>query len=305
MRILAEYAAFVAMSVGAHVLVLSQPGGQATGADAPVAHAAQVSLAAMPADLSDMVAQWTRPPETQDRIAPPDAPEVTSYAPPGAAPETPVMRAQPVALPAAQAPLSAPQIHSAAPPKPALPKAEAAPNAPPQTRPNPRPQNLPAIVQPTPEAAPKAQVSPPRKAQPKANSRPKPKTKTAKPSAPRTTAKGAGSAGGKAASKPAVKPAVKAPSKARTNALMAQWQVKISRAVRPDKRKTRAKGRVVLRIDLDTSGRLRGVRIARSSGHAALDKAALSAVKRARFPKAPRGIPAGTKTFNLPISFAN
>jgi protein TonB len=62
---------------------------------------------------------------------------------------------------------------------------------------------------------------------------------------------------------------------------------------------------VVLRITVAANGTLVNYRVAKSSGVAAFDQAALKAVSRAgKFPKAPKGIGASQFTFNLPMSFA-
>lgn len=64
-----------------------------------------------------------------------------------------------------------------------------------------------------------------------------------------------------------------------------------------------AEGTVTLRLTVAADGRLRAVSVLQSSGHAALDAAALRAVERAgRFPPAPRGVQ-GEATFTLPVSF--
>lgn len=64
-----------------------------------------------------------------------------------------------------------------------------------------------------------------------------------------------------------------------------------------------AAGKVTLRLVVGADGRLVSVTVAQSSGMAALDRAALSAVKAAgRFPKAPKG--QGQTSFSLPITFA-
>ncbi len=56
---------------------------------------------------------------------------------------------------------------------------------------------------------------------------------------------------------------------------------------------------------LMASGALVNYRVAKSSGVAAFDQAALKAVARAgKFPTAPKGIGASQFTFNLPMSFS-
>jgi protein TonB len=87
---------------------------------------------------------------------------------------------------------------------------------------------------------------------------------------------------------------------------MAQWGGRVRGSVERTKRYPRGNrdsGRVTLRITLSHAGRLQGVTVARSSGHDALDRAALAAVQQARFPAAPRGLEPGNHSFNLPVSF--
>ncbi|NKC31884.1 energy transducer TonB [Roseomonas sp. BU-1] len=56
-------------------------------------------------------------------------------------------------------------------------------------------------------------------------------------------------------------------------------------------------GRVILRVEIDTTGRVAGVSVATSSGHPNLDRAALEAVRRWRFePALADGVPAFAAT---------
>ncbi len=64
-----------------------------------------------------------------------------------------------------------------------------------------------------------------------------------------------------------------------------------------------SRGRVVVSFTLARSGGVRGVRVVRSSGNGAIDRAALSMVRRASpFPKMPAGGPASMR-FSVPISY--
>lgn len=98
-------------------------------------------------------------------------------------------------------------------------------------------------------------------------------------------------------------------SRARENDLRASWGGQIR--ARIERRKTypssagRAQGVVTVRLTVQRTGRLASVSVARSSGNAALDRAALQAVRRAgRFPAAPRGLGRASYSFTLPIRFA-
>jgi protein TonB len=66
-----------------------------------------------------------------------------------------------------------------------------------------------------------------------------------------------------------------------------------------------AAGRVTLTITVARDGLLESVALAASSGHAALDQAAVAAVRRAgRLPAAPAGLGAPRHVFTLPMDFA-
>ena len=67
---------------------------------------------------------------------------------------------------------------------------------------------------------------------------------------------------------------------------------------------TRAQGRVILNIIIHSSGRLVNTEIARSSGIALLDNAAIVAVNRAQFPIAPEGLIEVKYRFQIPIKMS-
>ena len=67
-----------------------------------------------------------------------------------------------------------------------------------------------------------------------------------------------------------------------------------------------APGTVKVRLEIAASGALLAVGIAQSSGQAALDAAALKAVKSAApFARAPKGLSEPSYSFSLPITFKN
>jgi protein TonB len=91
--------------------------------------------------------------------------------------------------------------------------------------------------------------------------------------------------------------------------LIGDWAGKIRARVERRKAYPRAavagglSGTVTLRLRVDADGRMIAVAVAKSSGHALLDAAALEAVRRAgAMPKAPKGI-TGEQAFNLPLTF--
>jgi protein TonB len=95
---------------------------------------------------------------------------------------------------------------------------------------------------------------------------------------------------------------------ARTNALRAEWGSAIYAQVRRNMRFPRGvdqggTAKVALRIA--SNGVLTDLRLTRSSGNDALDKAALRAVSQAgRFARAPNGLPGAEHAFSLSLTFA-
>lgn len=86
--------------------------------------------------------------------------------------------------------------------------------------------------------------------------------------------------------------------------LLAEWGGQIRSAIQRQQRSpgSRATGTVHLHLQLRADGQLLSVSLAQGSGNAALDRVALQAVQRARFPRAPEGVN-GTHHFNLPLSY--
>jgi protein TonB len=94
---------------------------------------------------------------------------------------------------------------------------------------------------------------------------------------------------------------------AKVESLMARWGARIRRSVERRKRYPRgtvAHGTVQIQLTVTISGQLVALRLRRSSGDASLDAAALDAVRRARFPRAPDGLSAAQHSFNLPVTFS-
>lgn len=104
--------------------------------------------------------------------------------------------------------------------------------------------------------------------------------------------------------------AASASSKGQVKSLISQWGGQIRKRV--ERRKTYprmaagAEGIVSLRLTVTRGGTLAGVSVARSSGNAALDAAAVQAVSRAgSFPLAPKGLTDAQYSFTLAVSFKN
>ena len=227
-----------------------------------------ISLA--PADLSALIAEWE---------APPDLPPLPQPLPP------PVLEAAVQAPTQTPAPETAPPIAAVQLPSPdTAPVADTAPEPP-------KPVEKPKTVE-----KPKAKPEPQAKAKP---AEPKPQS----PAAPAQKAAGKG---GAATAGEGGKDATASLSKAQAKKLTATWGASIRARIERKKsypaKANGAAGKVVLRLVVGADGGLRGVSVAKSSGNAALDAAAVAAVKKAgRFGAAPSGL--GETSFTLPITF--
>lgn len=185
---------------------------------------------------------------------------------------------------------------------------------------------LPDLVTLPPEP-PQVPIPPPPEARPpapeKAETPPEPKPRTERPppaeprkatrrpapaSAGQAAQRAAGSGGGAVAGAGGTAAAA-ALSAGREQDLRAEWGASIR--ARIERRKSypaaagRVSGAVGVRIVVGRDGRLGGVSLAKSSGNAALDQAALQAVQRAgRFPAAPKGLGAPSYSFTLTMRFS-
>lgn len=160
----------------------------------------------------------------------------------------------------------------------------------------------------TPPPAPKAEAEPP-KPKPAPKKEPPPKTK------PRATAthdtagqRAAGSGGGGVAGNNGTAQETVAGTGKVAN-LRAKWgatiRARIERAKRYPSAAGRVGGKVTVRLSVTRGGDLSSVALATSSGNAALDAAALEAVRRAgRFPAAPKGLTDPAYAFSLTIRFS-
>ncbi|WP_054008389.1 energy transducer TonB family protein [Cypionkella psychrotolerans] len=104
--------------------------------------------------------------------------------------------------------------------------------------------------------------------------------------------------------------AATASSKGQVKSLTSQWGGQIRKRVERRKIDPRAaagaEGSVGLRLTVTHGGALAGVSVARSSGNATLDAAAVQAVSRAgSFPPVPKGLTDAQYSFTLAVSFKN
>ncbi len=217
-----------------------------------------------------------------------------------------------LATPALAAP-STPVVPVAAPmPEPAS-LAFAMPTALPAAEPPPPvPDPMPEPVAQKP-AAPAPKAIKPKASAPVAEAPPetKPETKTAKAEVPAKPVQKAAEPAAAPAPQPAAQSAAKsdpAASAGEAKALKADWGSKVRARIN---RKVAlpadsAPGTVKVRLEIAASGALLAVGIAQSSGQAALDAAAVKAVKSAApFARAPKGLSEPSYSFSLPITFKN
>lgn len=310
----AEILGFATLALGAHLgawVWVAEPGSSSGGeaGDAPV------SLVAAPGEITDLVARWTAPPEAT-------AVALDALPQPGV-PQTDLPVIQPVAMPPVaprpESPESAPP--DAAPAAPELPPALTAPpqDAAPALMAPAAPDRI-EITRPARDDAAPDGTTPARPGQvtpdhpvaealpahrPKARPAAPPKP-AAKPAAQPPARKAQKAQGGKTGQHAGDKRANTAStlSPAARQSLMAKWGAAIRNGVERRKRYprgTRAQGTAKLRLTVSRAGHLIGVSLLRSSGDAVLDKAAISAVRRARFPAAPKGLSEAQYHFNLPV----
>lgn len=294
---------FVSVAAGVHVGIWAaspQPGSAPLGGDGGKA---TISLEPASANVVEMVSTWQRAPGLMQQITPVALPVPQIEAPAQHAVLTPVPKPVLPQRPALPEQGSLPQV--APPPQPPSPPSTAlAKPATPQPPADPRPMargdtppQAPQPVQPTePERfdTPRADTvppapRPPSQAQPKAQASGQPVPKAPKGNSAQGQSQTVARGG------------------ADTSALQAQWGARIQRKVHRNlvyPRGVSESGTARVALTIDQSGRLRELRLVRSSGVAALDAAALEAVRRAgRFPKAPDALDQISYDFTLGLNF--
>lgn len=178
---------------------------------------------------------------------------------------------------------SAPAVPVPARPQPLTP-APSLPHAPTQAA---VPESLPDLPSPPP---PPQQAEAPEKQPPSAESAPQ---ETAAGSGHRQ-AEGAGGRNEATTGNPA-----------RDASLKTRWGASILARVERRKRQPRGggKGTAAVRLTVSTQGQLISAAIAATSGHQALDQAALKAAQAARYPRAPKDLRPGEYSFRFTIRF--
>ena len=239
---------------------------------------------------SDQIAALPSPPQpVSDLLMRPWAKGTSRPTPPV---EPPVARPDPPPALQAVTPEAMPQVDQS----PALPGSRMAPatSARPQAR-------DPAAAARTVAAKPAAKPAPQRAAKPATQSARSGQTA----SSPKRTAQGQGDSA-RSGSGTATR-AAPGPSAAQIARAEAEWAGRIQRAIARQQRYpggTRDRGRVTLRITLSPAGGLQGASIVASSGSAALDRAAMQAVQRARYPRAPGGLTKSSYSFRHSLNFS-
>lgn len=282
MKAVLEFGGFLALALGAHLLIW-QAGttGGTIGEAGTAGHAGAdtLALAGADADLQDLVADWDSPPPpaiTPARLQPPA---------PDSAPQMPLAQQ------------TAPGLPVPPPLTPALPTEVMDTAMVADTLPPPQPPPPPKLQPPVPEPKPEPIAKPAKPAAPAA--KPKAATKTERTKGQASNAAGQTSAGQNGGGQ-------KKPGTQAQASEMARWGGAIRKSIERSKRRPatgNAKGAVSLAISVSTNGALTGLAVAKSSGDGVLDRAAVDAVKRARLPKAPADIPPGTHRFTLSVSF--
>lgn len=265
---------------------------------APSASAAERGVALASDDMSGLIASWEAPPTVApapeqlaarqpDDPTPPHLPD----ADPMAAPAMPDL--SPDAPPAAT---SEPAPTIALPPlRPAMTQALALPTGAPEI-----PSALLLTQSGRPAARPERPA--PRRAEPKqqrqrVTEQPAPQEQPSRRVAP-AAQPGAAGGGSRRKGPPA--------GATDTGQLMAAWAGRLSSCLNRGARapvSIRQRGQVVLNLTIGRDGAIRGVGVARSSGSAELDQAAVTAARRVgRCPAAPKGLTEASYPFQLPIN---
>ena len=272
MRSSIGFSVFVALSMGLHILVWTTA--TSSGVSSPGGDDSTISLIAVSGDLSSVVEEWTLAAAMKkERASISEAPH----------PETSVDR------PAKQQAIAEP------------------PPAPPDTR-----RVVPPVSEPLPQTTNVVDDFKTTSASTDTAARQQEPEKTiASATASKDQAEDARKAEiatgeGKAATAVTGHSSHQAVSDANSDRLLAVWGGRIRMAVRKSMERTPAAhsiGAVRLQLALTTSGELDELELTTTSGKRAIDRKVIQAVKRARFPRAPKDLTTGTYHFNLPLRF--
>lgn len=275
MKASVEIGLFCAASVALHLtaLALTMPDGMSaggSGGDARVTQSAMVGSAS--SEMMALAQAWEQPVTTLSDPRSASEPSRTDIPP--ALPDTALAADMPPGLPS-------------------LPEQPALPDNTILQEPS---QTPPLLFDMPPERTgprPRARPDP---AQARASTQPR---RTGSPERPGTRAAGQG-----ASTQSGSGPAPSTSGSTTSATALAQWGGAIRAAIqrRQSRVSGNARGHVQLQLSVSADGRLNSVRIMQSSGVAAVDNAAVAAVRAARLPRAPQGV-SGSHVFNLPLTY--
>lgn len=329
---LTDWVIYGGLALGAHVAVIvwtTAPQGGDTGSGG-ARGADSVSVTAATPQIANMIAKWTQSPDLPDDMSPsqqmrqvqpdssingmppdrPNDPPIAPQPPVRMDAETQDMRPQ-APEPVNMAPILSSDIAtlsalSVPTPSDPAPRDMAPARTPDVQRPSRPRQNTQAPTPATPPQLDRATADPiaPAAHQSIPDTRPKPRPASLPQIA--QTAKGNGNTQ-QAANSNKPKPAKATNTSAKLKSDTAAWATQIHNAIERKKfypKGTRARGRVVIDVTIDRNGRLLQASIVQPSGFGVLDRAALEAVKRARFPKAPESLQQPRYNFRIPIKLS-
>ncbi|MBY5973509.1 TonB C-terminal domain-containing protein [Ferrimonas balearica] len=334
MKRLAEALAFVALAVGLHLaLAIRVPasGSESGGSGGE----AMVTLQGAPEGMEEMIRAWETPPEAE---VDPEAPEpvepepveeiarpVIEETPPPSMPSLDVAEAStdtvsvpsfdtevpPPPQPPEEVPQEVPEMQPEPEPTPAEEQPEVVEDEAPALAPvaSLRPMTRPERAAPQVEAAPPPPPEPEPAPEPTPEARPADRTQQARQGGAGGVTQRAAGSGGASQAGNAGNAQVRTGNAQQEAKLQAVWGAKIRSRIERRKRFPNGMrgqtGRVVMRITVGRDGTILGASIARSSGQAAFDQAAVQAVQRAgRLPSAPNGLTQSSYTFTLPMDFS-
>ena len=258
-----EIAVFAALAVGLHLAVLSYD--PQSGEDAGGTGGTEVlTLTGAPAEISEVIEEWTRPPEVQ--AATPDL--LPS--------QDPVLQEAP----------EMPHLHLTPAPRAALQVTQMA---------SPPVDTLPEVNKETPE--------PPKNPEPEPKKTPPKKEAQKREATPSQKAAGKGGAAQAGRSAGQVRTATAGERAKLVQRWGAQIRRAIAKKKRYPNG-ARGAGSVVVRLRVSRSGKLLAVNVAKASGDSRFAGAALTAVKRVgRFPTAPERLPGDSFLFSTTLNF--
>jgi TolA protein len=305
MRIYAEISVFALIAIGVHAAgfaVAPDNGDQSSGD----AGEFLVSLQGSTAQMEQLVADWTAPPDIE--IVIPSLAETVpmldqAEMPPSSLgllpnPNTSVVLPTQPTVSSEASEIAIPEAATEPAEKP---KVEIAPQAVPKKKPKPRPKK----VEQGKEAKPKETAKAPKKIA--AKKKLATKKKKSQPAQEGQQKQKAAGQGGQSSAGSSGKAKVKSGSSAKTAKALDVWGAQIRRSIERRKKSVRGlkrRARVTMSVTVSANGQILSFRIAKSSGNKKADNAALRAVNSVgQVPKAAKGVAVRKHTFRVPMIF--